>query len=415
MILKTGQRRTALFFALRYLFAKKQHNIINVISLISVLGILVSSAALIIVLSVFNGMEDMIGGWFNAFNPDFEITLREGKSFATGDFPADRIAAMPEVAAVDEVVSDLALTTYGDRQELLRLKGVSEEYVTRHAYGDMLVDGSFDFYRGGRPCAVVGNIAAGTLMLNLRSYDLLKVYYPKRTKKSLADPASAFNTRFLHPSGVFATNTDNDRSYVLCPIGFARDLMQYEGEATSVEVQLKDSRLYKKCQARIQEIVGPEFQVRNKYQQEETLFKTMQSEKFIIYVILSFILLVAAFNIIGSLGMLILEKRADTDILKNMGAPAGMIQDIFLYEGMFISLIGGLAGMALGAVICWIQKVFHIVKLGDGGSYLIPYYPVSMRATDFLWVGLTLLLISLITSAIPALALKKANIKQNRT
>jgi len=412
--LKTEQHKTALFFALRYLFAKKQHNIINVISLISVIGIMVSSAALIIVLSVFNGMEEMIGGWFNAFNPDFEITLVEGKSFTTEDFPADKILALPEVAAVDEVVSDLVLTTYGERQELLRLKGVSENYITRHDYNGMLVDGNFDFYRGEQPCAVVGNIAAGTLMLNLRSYEMLKVYYPKRTKKNLANPANAFNTQYLFPSGVFATNTDNDRTYVLCPIDFVRNLMQYEGEATSIEVQLKNDRHYKKCQAKIQEIVGPKFQVKNKYQQEETLFKTMQSEKLMIYVILAFILLVAAFNIIGSLGMLILEKRSDTAILRNMGAPANLIQNIFLYDGMFISFLGGLAGMLLGAGICLIQQIFHVVKLGDGSNYIIPYYPVSMHLTDFLWVCVTVLIISLLTSFIPALALKKANLKSNR-
>lgn len=398
---------------MRYLFAKKQHNIINVISLISVLGIMVSSAALIIVLSVFNGMEEMIGGWFNAFNPDFEITLTEGKSFDVKDFPKEKIASLPEVAAVDEVVSDLVLTTYGDRQELLRLKGVSPDYIARHHYNDMLVDGTFDFYHGEQPCAVIGNIAAGTLMINLRNYDLLKVYYPKRTKKNLADPTNAFNTRYLYPTGVFATNTDNDRSYVLCPIEFVRDLMLYDGEATSMEIQLKNLKNYKKSQEKIQEIVGPAYQVKNKYEQEATLFKTMQSEKLIIYVILAFILLVAAFNIIGSLGMLILEKRSDTTILRNMGAPAKMIRKIFLYEGMLISFIGGLAGMLIGAIICIIQQTFHIVKLGNGGNYLIQYYPVSMRLTDFIWVGTTILVISVITSSIPALALKKSNLKNH--
>lgn len=414
MILKTEQHKTALFFALRYLFAKKQHNIINVISLISVLGIMVSSAALIIVLSVFNGMEEMIGGWFNAFNPDFEITLVEGKSFATEEFPVAKIAALPEVAAVDEVVSDLVLTTYGDRQELLRLKGVSEAYIARHDYRKLLVDGTFDLYRGEQPCTVVGNIAAGTLMINLRSYDLLKVYYPKRTKKNLADPTSAFSTRTLYPVGVFSTNTDNDRDHIFCPIEFVRDLMQYDGQVTSIEVQLKDYRHYRKCQAKIQEIAGPGFQVKNKYQQEETLFKTMQSEKLIIYVILAFILLVAAFNIIGSLGMLILEKRSDTAVLRSMGAPTSMIQRIFLYEGMFISFAGGLAGTVLGACICLIQQIFHVVKLGNGGNYIISHYPVSMHLADFLWVGATILVISLATSLIPALALKKANLKTNR-
>lgn len=401
------QHKTALFFALRYLFAKKQHNIINVISLISMIGIMVSGAALIIVLSVFNGMEQMIGGWFNAFNPDFEITLVEGKSFSHDAIPLDKIASLPEVASVHEVVSDLTLATYGECQELVKLKGVDADYLSRKGYSEMLIDGCFDFYRGEQPCAIVGSIAAGKLRINLLSYDLMKLYYPKRTKKNLANPADAFNTRFLYPIGVFNTNTTHDQTIVFCPIEFVRDLMQYEGQVTSVEVQLKNSKDFKKVQPRIQELAGDKFLAKNKYQQEETLFKTMQSEKLIIYVILAFILLVAAFNIIGSLGMLILEKRSDTRILRNMGAPDNLVSRIFLYEGVLISCIGGLAGMALGAIICLIQKVFHVVKLGGGDHYLVQYYPVDMQFTDFIWVGFTILAISLITSLIPALALRR--------
>lgn len=401
------QHKTAFFFALRYLFSKKQHNIINVISLISMIGIMVSGAALVIVLSVFNGMEQMIGGWFNAFNPDFEITLAEGKSFATEAIPMDKIASLPEVASVHEVVSDLTLATYGECQELVRLKGVSSDYLKREDYANMLIDGSFDLYHGSQPCAIVGNIAAGKLQINLLSYDLMKLYYPKRTKKNLSNPAEAFNTRFLHPSGVFNTNTTHDQTIVFCPIEFVRDLMQYEGQTTSVEVQLKNSKDYAKVQPRIQELAGDKFLVKNKYQQEETLFRTMQSEKLIIYVILAFILLVAAFNIIGSLGMLILEKRSDTRILRNMGAPDTLLSRIFLYEGVLISCIGGLAGMVLGAIICLIQQTFHVVKLGGGDHYLVQHYPVAMQFTDFIWVGITILAISLITSCIPALAMRR--------
>lgn len=410
--MKLEQHKTAFFFALRYLFAKKQHNIINVISLISMIGIMVSGAALVIVLSVFNGMEQMIGGWFNAFNPDFEITLAEGKSFATEAIPMDKIASLPEVSSVHEVVSDLTLATYGECQELVRLKGVSPDYLKREGYADMLIDGSFDFYHGSQPCAIVGNIAAGKLQINLLSYDLMKLYYPKRTKKNLSNPAEAFNTRFLHPSGVFNTNTTHDQTVVFCPIEFVRELMQYEGQLTSLEVQLKNSKDYAKVQPRIQELTGDKFIVKNKYQQEETLFRTMQSEKLIIYVILSFILLVAAFNIIGSLGMLILEKRSDTRILRNMGAPDTLLSRIFLYEGVLISCIGGLAGMVLGAVICLIQQTFHVVKLGGGDHYLVQHYPVAMQFTDFIWVGITILAISLITSCIPALAMRRNTFKK---
>ncbi len=406
--MKPRQRKTALFISLRYLFSKKKHNIINVISLVSMLGIMVCSAALIVVLSVFNGMEEMISGWFNAFNPDFEITLVEGKAFEVDSFPKAEIMQLPEVAAVSEVVSDLVLTSYQDRQEILRLKGVDAQYTERNHYDRMLIDGTFDLQRGGQACAVLGTGAAGRLLIHLNSYERLKIYYPKRTKKNLADPTSAFNTEYLYPTGVFCTNTSYDQDYVFCPIEFARTLMMYEGEVTSIEVQLKAQTDANAVQKKIQSLLGERYKVQNKFQQEASLFKTMQSEKLIIYVILAFILLVAAFNIIGSLGMLILEKQDDVQVLRCMGASTSLIQRIFLYEGMATSLLGGLGGLVLGLVICFLQQTFHIVKLGSGGEYLISYYPVQMHGTDFILVLATTLVISLLTSILPASRLRKS-------
>ena len=412
--MKTALHKTAFFISMRYLFSKKKHNIINVLSIVSMLGIAVSSAALIVVLSVFNGMQEMIGGWFNAFNPDFEITLVEGKSFAVDSFPKAEIAALPEVSSVCDVVSDMVLTTYQDRQELLRIKGVEHGYVKQNNYEDMLIDGTFDLYRGRQACAILGTGVAGKLLIHLNAYDRMKLYYPKRTKKNLANPAEAFNTEFLFPTGVFCTNTSYDQEYVFCPIEFARALMQYEDEATSMEVLLKEDADVDKVQQKIQQIVGDKFKIQNKYQQEASLFKTMQSEKLIIYVILAFILLVAAFNIIGSLGMLILEKQRDTAVLNSMGAPKKLIQRIFLYEGMSISTIGGVGGMVLGAVVCLLQQTFHIVKLGGAdGNYIIPYYPVQMHWADFGAVLLTVLVISLLTSILPARKLKTSFLNQS--
>lgn len=404
--MKNGQRKTAFFIAWRYLFSKKTHNIINVISIVSMLGIMVSAAALIIVLSVFNGMQSMIGGWFNAFNPDFEITLKEGKSFAVDSFPKAQIAQIPEVEYVSEIVSDMVLATYDNRQELIRLKGIDKQYATRNDYSKLLIDGKFDLWRGEQPCAVLGTVIAGKFIIQLNDYELLKLYYPKRTKKNLANPADAFNTLYLFPTGVFCTNTSYDQDYVFCPIEFARELMRYEGEVTSMEVHLRDHNSTTKCQEKIQALVGPNYQVRNKYQQEETLFKTMHSERMVIFVILAFILLVAAFNIIGSLGMLIMEKQSDTQTLRTIGASTPLIQRIFLYEGLCTSFLGGILGIVLGVIICLIQQIFHVVKLG-GSGYIIQYYPVEMHFTDFLLVLATVLVISLLTSLIPANKLKR--------
>ena len=397
--------KTALFLAWRYLFSKKEHNIINVISGISMIGIMVSTAALVVVLSVFNGMSDIIGGWFNALHADYEITLREGKSFATDSFPIQQLRQIPGVKAVNEIVCDLSLANYDDRQELLYLKGVPDNYFQTNHFEGMLVD---------QPCAIMGTGSAGKLEVNLLSYNLMKMYYPKRTKKNFANAAEAFNTRYIIPNGVICTNTNYDENYIFCPISFVRELMDYEGEVTSLEIQLKEGANTAKVRKQIADLAGEKFLLKDQQEQEDSLYKTMKSEKFMIYLILAFILILAAFNIIGALGMLILEKKTDTAVLFSMGASKSLIQKVFIYEGIMVSALGGLAGTLLGALICFLQQTFHIVKLGGGGAhYIIPYYPVQIRFTDLLVVLFTILVISLLTSIIPAYNLKKSDLYRN--
>ena len=406
--------KTALFLAWRYLFSKKEHNIINVISGISMIGIMVSTAALVVVLSVFNGMSDIIGGWFNALHADYEITLREGKSFATDSFPIQQLRQIPGVKAVNEIVCDLSLANYDDRQELLYLKGVPDNYFQTNHFEGMLVDGDTALYKLRQPCAIMGTGSAGELEVNLLSYTLMKMYYPKRTKKNFANAAEAFNTRYIIPNGVICTNTNYDENYIFCPISFVRELMDYEGEVTSLEIQLKEGANTAKVRKQIADLAGEKFLLKDQQEQEDSLYKTMKSEKFMIYLILAFILILAAFNIIGALGMLILEKKTDTAVLFSMGASKSLIQKVFIYEGIMVSALGGLAGTLLGALICFLQQTFHIVKLGGGGAhYIIPYYPVQIRFTDLLVVLFTILVISLLTSIIPAYNLKKSDLYRN--
>ncbi|MCR4872740.1 MAG: ABC transporter permease [Bacteroidales bacterium] len=406
--------KTALFLAWRYLFSKKEHNIINVISGISMIGIMVSTAALVVVLSVFNGMSDTIGGWFNALHADYEITLREGKSFATDSFPIQQLRQIPGVKAVNEIVCDLSLANYDDRQELLYLKGVPDNYFQTNHFEGMLVDGDTALYKLRQPCAIMGTGSAGKLEVNLLSYNLMKMYYPKRTKKNFANAAEAFNTRYIIPNGVICTNTNYDENYIFCPISFVRELMDYEGEVTSLEIQLKEGANTAKVRKQIADLAGEKFLLKDQQEQEDSLYKTMKSEKFMIYLILAFILILAAFNIIGALGMLILEKKTDTAVLFSMGASKSLIQKVFIYEGIMVSALGGLAGTLLGALICFLQQTFHIVKLGGGGAhYIIPYYPVQIRFADLLVVLFTILVISLLTSIIPAYNLKKSDLYRN--
>ncbi len=406
--------KTAFFLAWRYLFSKKEHNIINVISGVSMIGIMVSTAALVVVLSVFNGMSDIIGGWFNALHADFEITLREGKSFSVDSFPMAELRQIPEVKSVDEIVCDLALANYEERQELLYVKGVPGNYLSRNHFENLLVDGDTALYKLRQPCAILGSGVAGKLEVNLLSYELMKMYYPKRTKKNFANPSEAFNTQYVIVNGVLSTNTNYDENYIFCPIEFVRELMSYQNEVTSVEIQLKDKANVSKARKQVADIVGDGFVLRDKYEQEESLYKTMKSEKFMIYLILAFILILAAFNIIGALGMLILEKRTDTSVLFSMGASKSLIQRVFIVEGVLVSALGGIAGTLLGAFICFLQQTFHLVKLGGGGAhYIIPYYPVRIHYADILLVLLTILIISLLTSLIPAYNLKKSALYRN--
>ncbi|MBQ7551511.1 MAG: ABC transporter permease [Bacteroidales bacterium] len=408
---KRGNFKAALFVAWRHLFSKKKHNIVNIISIISVIGVMAGTVALIVILSVFNGMEDLVVHSFNSFNPDIKITLQEGKSFEIDSFPTDKIAQIPTVVAVEEVVSDLVLMEYDNKQQLIELKGVSETYAAHSGFDTLLIDGTFALTDTADECVieygVMGEIAAGIVQLNLKGDQMVKLYYPKRLRKNLGNPANAFNKQYLSVAGVFSSQTEYDSKYLLCSMDFARELMNYENEVTSIEVYVSDNQNIGTTQKEIQAILGDQFVVKNHYQQEELLFKTMKTEKVIIFTILAFILFIAAFNIIGTLGMIIIEKKEDITLLHFLGATPGFIQRIFMIEGMMISFIGGIIGMILGVIICGIQQTFHIITLGD--NYIIDYYPIKMMGHDFIIIFITIILTSLIVSYLPIRYLKLKN------
>ena len=405
--MKSNSFQTARFIGLRYLFSPKKHHAINVISIISMIGIMVSSAALIIVLSVFNGMEGLVRSSFNSFNPDYQILPKEGKVFATDTFPMTELQKLKSVQEVFEVVSDMTLMTYNEKQLLVSVKGVSPDYLHSMGIDSLLIDGNATLQYSEGPAAVMGAIAAGNIQLNLHSPEQLKVYYPKRLLKNLADPSKAFNIDYGIPAGVFASYTKYKEKYVFVPLDFARSIMNYENEVTSIELKLRNPGNYAKIRTSIEKVLGENYILKDKYQQEESLYKTMKSEKLMVFVILAFILVVAGFNMIGTLSMLIIEKKDDLSVLYAMGARKSLVRKIFLVQGGFISLLGGLAGLFIGLLVCFLQMKFHIVGLGDGSSgYLINYYPVQIEWLDFAFVLLTILIISLITSYIPVRYMK---------
>lgn len=361
---------------------------------------MVSTAALIIVLSVFNGMEKMITESVNSFNPDIKITPKIGKTFVMDYATMEQIRKIKGVEKVHEVVSDLVLIHYDDRQSLLQLKGVENNYSSDLQIDTLLIDGEFVPSNIENHYAVLGAVVAGELQLNLNSSALIKCYYPRRTKKNFANPIDAFNTRYLTPSGVFLSYTQYDKEYLFCSIDFAREIMEYKNEITSLELKLARHKDGKQVKSQIRKLLGDTFLVQDQFEQEELLFKTIKSEKVVVFAILSFILLVAAFNIIGTLGMLIIEKKEDIQILKLLGANDQLIYQIFVFEGVFVSFIGGILGMCIGFIVCFLQQTFHLIEMGE--NYIINYYPVQMLGRDFLIVLFTVVIISYIASRFPA-------------
>lgn len=402
--------KAALLIAWRYLFSKKKHNVINIISIISAIGIIVSSAALVIVLSIFNGMEGLVRNSFNRFNPDIEITAKEGKVIELDSFPLAQLKQLPNVISLHEVVSDLTLVNYGECQVLTNFKGVSADYPTKTGLENLIYDGEFFLGTESQPAAVLGATVAGMLRLNLNGLEMIELYYPKRLKKNLTLSTEAFNRQFLKPSGVFLTNTEYDKDYLFIPIEIAKQLCDYDHQATSVELYLDDVAPLKEVQETAETIVGEKYVVKNQYQQEEELFRTMKSEKLIIFFILTLIIIMATFNIIGVIGMMIVEKKKDISVLYTLGANRSFIKQIFLFEGAFVSFIGGILGIFLGFIICLLQQYLHIVKLGDGSEgYIIDYYPVAMQGKDFFLVFLAVIIVTLFASVASLLGLQKGN------
>lgn len=396
----------------------------NLISIISLLGVLVVSAALVVVLSVFNGMEEVVVQSFNKFNPDILISAEEGKTFPADSFPLAAVRGLDDVAAAREVVEDMALLTYNGCQVLVTLKGVTPDYVQTTKFKNILIDGADDLTavlnQKGVPVltctelseneeslmpasptwAVMGAGNAGTIQLNLNRFEPLKVYYPKRTKKNFANPAQAFKTVSLPPVAVFSTFTEYDDKYVFAPIDFVRDLMNYEGRLSAVEIELQNVENVESVQRQIADLLGDGFKVKNKYQQEELLFKTIKTEKLVIYLILVFILLLAAFNIIGTIGMLVVEKKQDVEILRQLGTNGKFIRRVFLLEGSLISVFGGLAGILLGSLLCFLQQTFHLISFG-GAHYVLSYYPVSMSIMDVAVVLLVVVVMGFLAALLP--------------
>ncbi len=380
-----------LFIALRYLFSKKKQNIINIISGISVAGIIVGTMALVIVLSVFNGFNGLIETFFSNFDPDLKITASRGKMFSPSENRFEEIQNLPGVLHYAEVIEETALLKYGDQQYPAIVKGVPPNYSDYTSIDTLIIDGIFMLQDDGIDYAVVGQGVAYNLGLGLSFVDPIRIFVPKKGHQASLNPAQSLNFDYIFPAGVFSLLEEIDSKYMIVPYHFASLLFESENRVSAVELGIDPGVNSKKLQKEIQGILGDSFHVKNKYQQHDMIFRTIKSEKWASYFILVFILIVASFNMLGSLSMLIIDKKEDLFILRSMGADSKLIRKIFLFEGWLISFFGALIGAMLGIFICWLQIRFELVTLPGAGSFVITAYPVKIVLSDiFLILGIVL-------------------------
>ena len=389
------------YIAKRYLIAKKSHNAINIIAAISLAGIAVGTMALIVVLSVFNGFDNVVKSLINSFNPDLKVILAEGKTFAPDEAKLKRIKSIRGIHAMSTVLEDKALLRYDERQTIAIVKGVSMDYADVAGIDSMMAEGVFRLSDQDQPYAVIGQGISYYLNVMLNSPRQMGIYVPKRTGKISFDPERAVNRKFIYVSGVFMIEQDYDSKYVIVPLDFAQDLFEYPGRLNALEIKLDRGADPEKIMQDVQLILGDDFIVQNRYQQNEIFYKTMQVEKWAIFLILMFILVVASFNIIGTLTMLILEKRTDIITLRNLGASTTIINRIFLFEGWLVSIGGALAGLAAGLLICWLQIRFEPVKLQGSGTFIIDAYPVLVKAVDVAATGITVMIVGFLAAWLP--------------
>jgi len=383
--------RTAFYIARRYLISKKSVNVINLISGISIAGVTVGTFALIVILSVFNGLDTSIKSLFSSFDPDIKITAAQGKSFDLGEGNFDALGQLSGVATVTPVIEEDVLLRYGEeRQYFATLKGVPANYNELSGLDtSSITSGRFILEADQIPFAVVGQGVAYYLSVGLNFTEPIHIYTPKKGTSGQPSLANAFNHSTIYASGVFVNQQEIDSKYVLVPFGYAQELFQMENRVSAVEIGLKKGVSEDEAKEEISRVLGNKFVVKTQFEQHEIFYKVMQSEKWAIFIILGFVLVIASFNILGSLSMLIIDKKADIAILQSMGANQQLVRTIFLFEGWLISLAGAVFGLILGVLICWIQIEFGLLKIpGNEGSFIFSAYPVEIRLTDLLAIFL---------------------------
>lgn len=384
------------YIARRYLFSKKSTHAINIISTISAVGVAVATMALVVTLSVFNGFHDLVASFFTTFDPQLKVVPVSGKTVAADDPTLKTICSLKQVEVATEIVEDMALATYNGRQAMVKIKGVEDNFDSLTHIREILEgDGEYCLHAADMHYGIVGIRLAERFGMGYTFQNELKIYAPKREGQlNLANPQDGFVEGNLYSPGVLfcVKQGKYDKNYILTSIAFARNLFAQQGMVSAVELRLKPGSDFDGVKAEMNKIGEGKFRVLDRYEQQEDTFKIMKIEKLIAYIFLTFILVVACFNLIGSISMLIIDKRNDVVTLRNLGANDSQIVRIFLFEGRMISTLGALAGIAVGLLLCWIQQQWGLVGLGrSSGSFIIDSYPVSVHPEDVILIFITVL------------------------
>lgn len=374
------------FIARRYLFAKKSHNVINIISTISSVGMAIGTAALIIILSVYNGFDELVKSMMGTVEPDLLVVPSEGKAFVPEGEAYNWLYGQESVASVCTVLQEQVFLNYGGKQSVVIAKGVDQVYEEESPLESYIREGEYSFHKGDVPLALVGAGLAYKMGISPRFLTPIEIYFPTRTRAiSLANPTAAIRSVKIWPSATFAVSSEIDNAYMLLPIDQMRKLLEYEDEVSGVEIRFvpgTQPQEMRRVQKELGERLGSGMQVRDRYQQNESLYKMMKYEKAAIFLILIFVIIIIAFNIFGSLSMLIIDKRGDMETLRSMGATDSLVRRIFVLEGWFISLLGLAGGLVVGILVCLAQQHFGIIRMP--GSFIVQAYPIVLSWTDVL-------------------------------
>lgn len=399
--------------AKRYFFSRKKRNIISIISNIAMIGVAVGSAALIIVLSVFNGLEDLIREIYSSFDPDLKITAVEGKSFETDTEFMNRIRNTPGVAVVSEIIEDNALLRYNDRQMVVKVKGVSENFFEQNEIAESIVEGDVQLEKDDTYHALIGRGVQYQLSIRPNNQFVpLQFLYPRNTKFNPLNPEGAFNSLNIVPGGVFAIERQYDDAYVFVPLNFAEELLEYGRRRTALELKVEEGFNIEQVKQDLIQVLGDSFKVQNSDEQHTSLLRAVKVEKLFVFITFAFILFIASLNIFFSLSMLVIDKKKDIAILASMGATAKTIRNIFLFEGALVALIGAAYGLTLGMLICNLQQTFGLVSMGMATS-VVEAYPVKMEVEDFVLTGVAIIIITLLVSIRPARKAAAMSVTEN--